>query len=111
MPLPARFDVALSSPLVEAVSLVLATAPSVAFVVLALVRLAPGRTGEIVFFVALAVVQGLSILLAIVGLVLASRGAGGMGLAIAGLIVGIVGGLFMLLVVGLALGTLLGASG
>jgi uncharacterized protein YqgC (DUF456 family) len=90
--------------------LVLAIAPTVAFVVLALLRFAPGRTGEIVFFVTLAVVQGLSILLAVVGLVLASRGSGGMALAVSGLIVGIVGGLFMFLVVGLALGTLLGTS-
>jgi hypothetical protein len=64
-----------------------------------------------VFFVTLAVVQGLSIVLALVGLVLANRGAGGLGLAVAGLIVGILGGLFMFLVVGLALGTLLGTSG
>jgi uncharacterized protein YqgC (DUF456 family) len=91
-------------------SLVLAIAPTVAFVVLALLRFAPGRTGEIVFFVALAVVQGLSIVLAIVGLVLASRRADGLALAVAGLIVGVLGGLFMFLVVGLALGTLLGTS-
>jgi uncharacterized protein YqgC (DUF456 family) len=90
---------------------ILAILPTAAFLVAALARVDFGRRGDTIFFVSLAVVQGLSVVLAIVAMVRAGRGAGGMAWAATGLALGVLGSLFMFLVVGLALGTLLGTSG
>jgi hypothetical protein len=90
---------------------ILAVLPTAVFMVAALARADFGRSGDTAFFVSLAVVQGLSVVLAIVGLVRAGRGGGGLAWAATGLALSILGSLFMFLVVGLALGTLLGTSG